>query len=145
VIPGLPEGTDLSAVTSMFEPFFATLATRRTLKLPGEVVETNGTKSEDGTSVTWSAGYDDLMNKGVLHRVAFRGEGIEWKPFHAQADFEALVRRIREATRAAAAEAPKPPVAPTTPPSGTPTPSAPPAPPAPSPEAPAPGSPPAMG
>jgi hypothetical protein len=131
-IPGLPEGTDLSAVAGMLEPFLAGLSSRRTLVLPGEVVETNGVRGEDGKSVTWSAGYAEVMGKGVVQRVAFRGEGLALKPFSARVDLDALLRKIRESSRAPK-EGPRPPgeapkgetpAPPAPPPAPTPTPPA---------------------
>jgi hypothetical protein len=73
----------------LFEKYMAGTELTRKLKLPGTIVETNGTKSEDGTTVTWKITADDLkagMTGGKFEpqTVTFKGEGLDLKPFTAK-------------------------------------------------------------
>ncbi len=85
--PGGPGGTGgMGGMGGMMQPLLEKYLTGlqyvRKLKLPGTIVETNGTKSEDGTTVTWKLTYDDLKG-GALEpqSVTFKGEGLDLKPF----------------------------------------------------------------
>ena len=74
--------------------------------MPGTVVETNGTKSEDGKSVTWSAGWKDVKEGKVVRTVTFKGEGLTLKPFHVRLNGEG---KAEDVTKAAPTETPKEP------------------------------------
>ena len=66
----------------MLEKYLAGLEYSRTLKLPGTIVETNGTKSEDGSTVSWKLTFDDIKSgKAEPQTVTFKGEGLDLKPF----------------------------------------------------------------
>ena len=53
-----------------------------TLELPGAIVETNGTKAESGTSVSWKLVTKDLFRKGAGDfSVTFQGEGLALEAF----------------------------------------------------------------
>ena len=55
---------------------------RKPGRLPGPIVETNGTKGEDGTTVSWKLAWDDLKDgKAEAQSVTFKGEGLDLKPF----------------------------------------------------------------
>jgi hypothetical protein len=123
-LPFLPEGTDPSALVPLLEPILGTLSVERTITLPGTIVETNGTKGEDG-SITWTARYAELMGTGFVQKATFRAEGLDLAPFRSQPDFADLYRRVVEANKAAAEKAKAgggtpPPAPPVTPPPETP-------------------------
>ena len=75
-------GPDAAAILPMFEQFLGTMEVASTLTVPGTITETNGTKSEDGSSVSWKFGFKDLTaGKPITQKVTFKGEGLELKPF----------------------------------------------------------------
>jgi hypothetical protein len=125
--PGMPAGIDVPALMGMLEPFFSTFALQRKITLPGKIVSTNGTASEDGTSVEWKLGCKDLtagpaVNDGKgpgYMTVTFRGEALTLTPFVYRADMETVRKRAEAAKKAMeAAAAPKPEPAPALTPSG---------------------------
>lgn len=66
----------------LLEKHMTGLEFTRKLRLPGSIVETNGMKSEDGTTVSWKLTYDDLKGgKPEPQTVRFKGEGLDLKPF----------------------------------------------------------------
>jgi hypothetical protein len=73
------------AIAAALEKSLAGLEVVRTLKLPGAVLETNGTKSEDGTSVTWKATVADLKDpRAGTYFVKFKGDGLDLKAFKVE-------------------------------------------------------------
>lgn len=80
--PGGPGGAMMGAMMPMLEKYLAGLEWTRTLKLPGTIVETNGTRSEDGSSVTWKLTFADMKDgKAAPQTVTFKGDGLDLKPF----------------------------------------------------------------
>ena len=81
--PRGPGGMDMGArMKPLVEQFMKGLKLTRKLKLPGTVGETNGTKSEDGSTVTWTVTYEDILaGKVAPQAVTFKGEGLDLKPF----------------------------------------------------------------
>lgn len=79
-----PQGPGMGMMGGMLaglEPYLADLELVRKVKLPGTIVETNGTKGEDG-SITWKVTYEDLKSgKAGPQTVTFKGEGLDLKPF----------------------------------------------------------------
>lgn len=85
----MPQGMDPSAFAPMLEPFLGSMEIATTLTLPGAITETNGTKSEDGSTVSWKLGFKDIIaSKGGGEKVTFKGEGLELKPFKFVPDTE---------------------------------------------------------
>lgn len=102
----------MEMVKGMLEPYVADLEMVVTIALPGTVTETNGTKNEAGTSVTWKMGFEDMLDaKKRQQVVTFKAEGLTLKPFHLRVDGEGKAEDVV----AKPAEAPKEPAAPATP------------------------------
>jgi hypothetical protein len=75
----------------MLEPFMADMEMTATYTVPGTITETNGTKSADGTSVTWTYKFANLTQKEALKQtVTFKGEGITLKAFSIKLDKEGV-------------------------------------------------------
>lgn len=72
----------------MLEPFMKDIEIVRKLTLPGTITETNGTKSEDGASVTWKVTWEEIKKGGNVpaQSVTFKGAGVELKPFSVKRD-----------------------------------------------------------
>ena len=90
-------GMDPQMIAAMLEPMLGSLEFRQSLTLPGSIVETNGTKSEDGMTVSWKVGFKDLMGgKGAnLMKVTFKGDGLEIKPFKYMPDMKDVMDRVQ--------------------------------------------------
>jgi len=125
--PGMPPGIDMTAMMGMLEPYFATFALQRKITLPGKVVSTNGTASEDGKSVEWKLAYKDLtagpaVNDGKgpgYMTVTFKGDALTLTPFAYKVDQDAIRKRAEAAKKALeAAATPKTEPAPAVTPSG---------------------------
>ncbi len=91
--PGAPGGDGaggmggMGGMGAMFEPLLSGLEFKRTLTLPAAIRDTNGTKSEDGMTVSWTVTFKDVSaGEAVVQTVTFAGEGIDWKPFKVKAD-----------------------------------------------------------
>jgi hypothetical protein len=66
----------------MMAPLFEGLEIVTTFELPGEIVATNGTKSDTGTSVTWKVDAKNMAKPEALKQsVTFRGEALALKAF----------------------------------------------------------------
>lgn len=81
--PGEP-AMDPAMIAPMLEPYLGSMELASSLTVPGTIVETNGTKSEDGSTVSWKIGFKDMFGgaKGAgIAKVTFKGEGLELKPF----------------------------------------------------------------
>jgi hypothetical protein len=78
-------GFDPSAMLGMFEPIVGDMSIAVTLNLPGTVVETNGTKGDDG-AVSWKLGFKDLMGGKASMKVTFKGDDLALQPFKVKAD-----------------------------------------------------------
>ena len=97
---GMPAGMDMSAMMGMFEPYVGTLEFKRSVTLPSEIVETNGTKSEDGKTVSWKLGFKEMMapgkdgKSGGLMTVKFKGEGVTLKPFSYKPDPKEAMKKF---------------------------------------------------
>lgn len=94
-------GMDMSAMLPMFESFLAGLEFKSALTVPGTIVETNGTKSEDGATVSWAMGWTEISTAmkekkkdGTLMKVTFKGEGVDLKPFSFKPDMEKAGSRM---------------------------------------------------
>jgi len=81
--PRGPGGMDMAArMLPLVEQYMKGMKLTRKLKLPGTVGETNGAKSEDGSTVTWTLTYEDVVaGKVAPQTVTFKGEGLDLKPF----------------------------------------------------------------
>lgn len=93
-------GMDMSAMAPMLEPFLGGMEFKTELTIPGTVVETNGTKSEDGTKVNWTvdwkalSGADKDKKDATKMTVSFKGDGIELKAFSFKPDAEAAAGKM---------------------------------------------------
>lgn len=92
---------DAGAMIGMFSEVIGDFRSQQTFVLPGAVLETNGTKGEDGKSVTWKFSIDDLKKmtsdgKDAPGRmtVRFKGENLTLKPFKYAPDMAAMTRRL---------------------------------------------------
>lgn len=91
----------------MLEPFMGDLEMSFSIELPGTIVETNGTKNEAGTGVTWKLGFAELFDaKKRSFTVTFKGDGLTLKPFHVVTDQQGEVKDPK-AKPAAKPDAPK--------------------------------------
>jgi hypothetical protein len=77
----------------MLEPFLSGMEMKMAITLPGAITETNGTKSEDGLTASWSMGWKDMVaamkekkKDAMTAKVSFKGEGIDLKPFTFKPD-----------------------------------------------------------
>ena len=117
---GMPAGMDMSAMLPMLEPFIGTLEMKRAITLPGEIVETNGVKGEDGKSVSWKFTFKDMATpakdgKAVgAMMVRFKGDGLSLKPFSYKPDPKEAMKKF-EAPTTPGEPKPDAPVAPVTP------------------------------
>jgi hypothetical protein len=55
-------GMDPAMLAPMLEPYLGSMEIQSSLTVPGTIVETNGTKSEDGSTVTWKIGFKDIFS-----------------------------------------------------------------------------------
>lgn len=92
---GPDAGAMMEGMLPMLEGFMGGLEFKSAITLPGAIVETNGTKSEDGLSVAWSMAWKDIAGSikdkkkdGTLMKVTFKGEGVDIKPFSFKPDME---------------------------------------------------------
>ena len=94
---GATGGMDPSMIMALLEPMVGTLEFKQSLTLPGTIVETNGTKSEDGMTVNWKVGFKDLTSgkDANLMKVTFKGEGLELKPFKFAPDLQDVMNRVQ--------------------------------------------------
>lgn len=78
-------------ILPMLEGFMKDLEMKRVLKVPGTIVETNGTKGDDGSTVTWKFDFETLKKTQGMpsQTVTFKGEGLDLKPFKIQRDHDA--------------------------------------------------------
>ena len=90
-------GAALEGFLPMLESSMGGFEVKSSLTLPGTIGETNGTKSEDGTTVSWTMAWKDIVKAvaekkkdGTLMKVTFKGEGIDWKPFSYKPDVEKM-------------------------------------------------------
>jgi hypothetical protein len=119
---GMPAGMDMSAMMGMFEPYLGTLEMKRTVTLPGTILETNGTKADDGKTVSWKFTFKDLMTppkdgkSAATMTVRFKGDGLTLKPFSFKPDpREAMKRFGAEGPKHEAGKAPEAPKGPDAP------------------------------
>jgi hypothetical protein len=75
---------------------------KRQFTLPGSIVETDGTKSEDGKSVSWTFATEDLSKAGTdaskvpgKMSVRFKGEGLLLKPFKYAPDLKEMMKSMQ--------------------------------------------------
>jgi hypothetical protein len=77
-----PGAAMAAAMMPMLEPFLKDIEMNRKLELPGKVLETNGKKGDDGSSVSWKVTFDDVKaGKTPEQTVTFKGDGLDLKPF----------------------------------------------------------------
>lgn len=97
----------------MLEPFLGEMEMNFSIDLPGTVVETNGTKNDAGTGVTWKMGFADLFDaKKRSFTVTFKGEGLTLKPFHLVIDEKGVAGDPKAKPATDPKDAPKEPEAP---------------------------------
>jgi hypothetical protein len=84
----------IQAAIPLFQEYLGGLEVAQTLTLPGTIVETNGTKSEDGTTVSWKIGFKDVVAGKTTMKVTFKGEGLELKPFQTKPDPRRLIDKL---------------------------------------------------
>jgi hypothetical protein len=77
----MPGGMDPSMLSAMLEPYAASLEMAQSITVPGTIVETNGTKSEDGSTVSWKVGFKDVFGGKGVQKVTFKGDGLDLKAF----------------------------------------------------------------
>ena len=113
--PSAMPGIDMSQILMVAQPMLGEFEVKRTLALPGAVTATNGVKSEDGKSVTWTLKFADLLgatvpgSKGLAQTVTFKGEGVALKPFKhtpPKLDFGKVVDRLLHPKKRAEPKAP---------------------------------------
>jgi hypothetical protein len=99
---------DPQAMMGMVAEMVGDFRMKRTFTLPGTIVSTNGTKAEDGKTVTWSFAIEDLKNAtadpknapGKMN-VTFKGEGLMLKPFEYAPSMADIAKRMQPADAAA--------------------------------------------
>jgi|GEM_PF-1986122 len=107
-------GFDPQAMMGMVAEMVGDFRVKRAFTFPGTVVETNGTKAEDGKTVSWAFSIEDLKTASGDPKsapgkmtVTFKGENLTLKPFKYAPSMGDLTKRMQP-------PAPKP-AAPTTP------------------------------
>jgi len=95
----LPPGVDFDQARMAMqglEPQLGMLDVRRTLTLPTPILETNGTKSEDGRQVTWNVTFKSIVESQALTmEVVFEdAEGLVLTPFSFAPNLRELQRRM---------------------------------------------------
>ena len=95
-------GFDPQTLMAMVVEAVGDFRVKRTFTLPGAVVETNGTKAEDGRTVTWSFSIEDIKTAGADPKnapgkmtVKFKGDGVTLKPFKYAPTLEELTKRMQ--------------------------------------------------
>jgi hypothetical protein len=96
---------------------------KREFTLPGTIVETNGKKSEDGKSVSWTFASEDLQKASAdvtkapgKMSVRFKGDGLLLKPFKYAPDMKEMMKSMQPKPAAPATPTePAKPTEPTTP------------------------------
>ena len=92
-------GIDMKQMLPMFETQLSALKTAFELKFPTKVLDTNGKRGEDGTSVSWTYTFDDLMDTDVdakMEVVFEAADDLKLKPFKYEADVQALLERAQQ-------------------------------------------------
>ena len=92
-------GIDMKQMLPMFEMQLSALKTAFELKLPSKILETNGKKGEDGSSVSWTYTFDDLMDTeadATMTVVFEAAEDVKLKAFKYEADVNALMERAQQ-------------------------------------------------
>ena len=89
--------------------WWGTLRIERTLTLPTAVSKTNGTKAEDGRTVTWTVGFDDLADPRRLRQeVTFaHSDELKLEPFELTANDIANAKELADLAAEEAARAGK--------------------------------------
>lgn len=114
LMQGMGEGEEMpeeakaqmEMVKGMLEPYMGEMEMSMTLTVPGTIVETNGTKGENGT-ITWKLGFEGLLDpKNHKQFVTFKGEGLTLKPFHLRLNDDG---KAEEGKAPATTETPKEP------------------------------------
>ena len=113
VLPGMDavgEGSEQDAglvegFKVMLEPMMAELELVFMIAIPGTIVETNGTKDEAGTSVTWKQGFKDMLDsKKSTQVVVFKPEAtVTFKAFDLRTDMNGDVSDAKPTTPSATA------------------------------------------
>lgn len=95
----LSGGFDVGAILPSFEAQLGTLEIVRTITLPTKILESNGTVSEDGKTVTFRVDFKRiLVGTDLEMRVVFApAEGLELTAFSHAPDVETLLKRFTEA------------------------------------------------
>lgn len=96
---GAPGGMDFATILTMVEDQVKGLSLTRTFTLPSKVLETNGTKSEDGLSVSATVDYKKLSEgKDIELTIVFEAaEGLKLTPFKFSPSMDMIMRRAMEA------------------------------------------------
>ena len=76
------------ALLKALEPYWSTLTIKSRLTLPTKVLETNGTKAEDGRTVSWRVEFKQLADpKNLMQTVTFEHvEGLKLEAFELTAN-----------------------------------------------------------
>ncbi|MDF1701684.1 MAG: hypothetical protein P1V36_11065 [Planctomycetota bacterium] len=95
--PAQTGGMDPSQMMPMFEPQLKKLTTTFAFTIPGKILETNGTKSDDGCTASMVIDYNKMMEgKEVALNIVFEAaEGAKLKPFAYTPDLMSLMPRIQ--------------------------------------------------
>ena len=91
-------GMDASQMLPMFEPQMKKLSSTFKFTIPGKIVETNGTKDEDGRTAAMTIDYNKMMEgKSVALTIVFTAEeGTKLKPFTYTPNLMELLPRIQQ-------------------------------------------------
>ena len=96
--PAQTQGMDPSQMLPMFEPQLKNLTSSFRFTIPGKIIETNGTKDEDGCTASMSVDYNKMMEgKAVGLTIVFEAaEGAALTPFKHTPDLMALMPRLQQ-------------------------------------------------
>lgn len=96
--PAQTGGMDPSQMMPMFEPQLKSLASTFQFTIPGTIVETNGTKAEDGCTASMTIDYNKMMEgtSVALEIVFTAAEGAKLKPFAYTPNLMELLPRLQQ-------------------------------------------------
>lgn len=96
--PSQTGGMDATSMLPMFEQQLKKkLSTTIAFTVPGKILETNGTKSEDGRTASTEITYDRILEgKSLALTIVFEAaEDVKLKPFTASPDLMKLMQRLQ--------------------------------------------------
>ncbi len=111
---GEEEAAQAEMIKGMLEPMMGELEMGFSISIPGSIVETNGTKDEAGTSVTWKQSFATMLDsKASKQVVVFKPEaGLTLKAFDLKTDKDGAVSDAKPTTPSASDPVPAPAPAP---------------------------------